>query len=113
VAQPLADIAATRQAGTGRLALIVLGLQAGLVKTRVKKKKPAQWVFGVFLGFFWGFLGFFGLLVFVFWVFWVFFKCLPRREFLGFFSFKNTFMCIQTLNYLINLFLLIYASALV
>ena len=51
------------------------------------KKKPAQWVF---LGFFWVFcffLGFFG------------FFCPEERVFRVFFSFTNTFGCIQTLNY--------------
>jgi hypothetical protein len=44
-------------------------------------------------GFFWVFLGFLGFFGF-FWVFW------PRREgFSVFFSFTNTFRCIQTINY--------------
>ncbi len=51
-------------------------------------------------GFFWVFLGFFGF----FWVFWVFldffgFFCPDERVFRVFFSFTNTFGCIQTLNY--------------
>ncbi len=50
------------------------------------KKKPSP---VGFFGFFW-----------VFWVFGFFGVFLPRREgFRGFFSFKNTFRCIQTLNY--------------
>ncbi len=54
--------------------------KAGLEKTRVKKKKkPAQWFFLGFLGF----LGFFA----------------QKRVFRVSFSFKNTFRCIQTLNY--------------
>ncbi len=50
--------------------------------------------FCFFFGFFWvfRFLGFFG-------VFLVLFYIAQNREFLGFFSFKNTFRCIQTLNY--------------
>jgi hypothetical protein len=72
--------------------------KAGLQKT------PAQWVF-VFFCFFSGFLVFFWFfgLFRVFWgVFWVFiYIYLPRSEvfFRVFFSFKNTFRCIQTLNY--------------
>jgi hypothetical protein len=56
-------------------------LKAGLEKTRVflKKTQPSG-VFWVFLGFF-GFFGFF---------------CPDERVF---FSFTNTFGCIQTLNY--------------
>jgi hypothetical protein len=42
--------------------------------------------FWVFLGFFFGFFGFFYIFA-------------QKGEFLGFFSFKNTFRCIQTLNY--------------
>ncbi len=81
-----------RQLGGGPLA--TAHLQPGLEKTRVKKK-PAQWFFfvgffGCFLVFFWVFLGFY-------WVLLVFFLYLPRKE--SFFSFKNTFRCIQTLNY--------------
>ncbi len=45
---------------------------------------PAQWIFLGFSGFL-GFLGFFHIFA-------------QKREFLGFFSFKNTFRCIQTLN---------------
>jgi hypothetical protein len=57
-------------------------VKAGLEKRRFKKK-TAQWVFW---GFFGVFLGFFGFFIFS-----------QKREFLGFFSFKNTFRCIQTL----------------
>jgi hypothetical protein len=32
------------------------------------------------------------------WVFWFFYIFAQKREFLGLFSFKNTFRCIQTLN---------------
>jgi hypothetical protein len=56
-------------------------MQAGLEITRF---------FG-FLGFLGGFLGCLGFLLF--------FIFAQKREFLGFFSFKNTFKCIQTLNY--------------
>ncbi len=53
--------------------------EAGLEKTRVKKKTSPLG----FLGFFWGFLC-------VFWVFRVFFiKFAQKREFLGFFSFSR------------------------
>jgi hypothetical protein len=55
-------------------------------KTRVFKQKPAQWFFLFFL-FFWGFFGF---LVFLY-------ICPEERVFRFFFSFKNTFRCIQTL----------------
>jgi hypothetical protein len=41
------------------------------------------------------FLGFFGFFVF----FWFFNIFAHKREFLGFFSFKNTFRCSQTFNY--------------
>jgi len=65
----------------------IQGLKAGLEKTRVFLKKPSPvgffgffWVFWVFLGFF----GFFGP---------------DERVFRVFFSFTNTFGCIQTLNY--------------
>jgi hypothetical protein len=52
--------------------------QAGLEKNQVFfLKNPAQWVISGFLGF----LGFFT----------------RKREFLGFFSFKNIFRCIKTL----------------
>ncbi len=51
------------------------------------KKKPAQWVFWVFWFFF--------VCFFVFCVFFYIFA--QKREFLGFFSFKNTLRCIQTL----------------
>ncbi len=74
-------------------------LWPGLEKPGLKKKQPSGffWVFWVFLGFFWVF-------------------CPEERVFRVFFSFTNTFGCIQTLNYnhssLINLFLLIYVSAL-
>ncbi len=59
------------------------------------KKKPAQWICFVFCL---GFLRFFGFFVF-FCFFWFFYIFAQKREFLGFFSFKNTFRCIQTLNY--------------
>ncbi len=69
-------------------------------KTRVFKKKPAQWAF--FGGF-----GFFGIFVFFvfFVVFFGFFEFFftQKREFLGFFSFKKTFRCIQTLKIIITL----------
>ncbi len=51
-----------------------------------KKNQPSR--FFVFLGFFGFFL-----------VFLVFYIFAQKRGFLGFFSFKNTFRCIQTLNY--------------
>jgi hypothetical protein len=58
--------------------------QAGLEKTRVLKKNQPS-VFLVFLGF---------------WIFFCFFYIFAQKiEFLRFFSFKNTFRCIQTLNY--------------
>ncbi len=57
-----------------------------------KKTQPSGF-FG-FFWFFWGFLGFLGF----FWVFLVFF-CPDERVFRFFFSFTNTFRCIQTLNY--------------
>ncbi len=55
-------------------------------------KNPAQWVFLFFFGFF-GFFGFF-------WVFFGFlgFFCPDEKVFRVFFSFTNTFKCIQTLN---------------
>jgi hypothetical protein len=59
-------------------------VKAGLEKTRFKKKTSSV--------FFFRFLGFFR-------VFGFFFIFAQKREFLGFFSFKNTFRCIQTLNY--------------
>jgi hypothetical protein len=55
--------------------------EVGLEKTRVKKNQPSVffWVFWVFLGFSYIFA--------------------QKRDFLGFFfSFMNTFRCIQTLN---------------
>jgi hypothetical protein len=60
-------------------------LKAGLEKTRdYKKKQPSVFLF---------FLVFLGFLVFLDF----FYIYLPRREsFLGLFSFKNTFRCIQT-----------------
>jgi hypothetical protein len=64
------------------------GRKAGLEKTRVKKKKQPSGFFWVF----WLFLGFLGLFGF-------FYIFAQKREFLGFFSVKNTFRCIQTLNY--------------
>ncbi len=70
-------------------------LEAGLEKTRVFKKNQPSGFFGVF-GVFLGFLG-------------VFYICAQKREFLGFFQFQVYFRCILIL---INLFLLIYASAL-
>jgi hypothetical protein len=51
--------------------------QAGLEKTRVKKKKKNQP--SGFFWFFWVFLGFLGFLVF-FWVILDFFTYSPRRE---------------------------------
>jgi hypothetical protein len=54
------------------------------------KKKPAQWFFWVI----WGFFGFF-----VFFLFLFLYICPEERVFRVFFSFKNTFRCIQTLNY--------------
>ncbi len=50
-------------------------MQAGLEKSRVKKKQKKKQPTGFF---------------------YIFVK---KREFLGFFSFKNTFRCTQTLNY--------------
>jgi hypothetical protein len=73
-------------------------------KNPVKKKKLSP------VGFFWGGGGV--------WVFGFFFLyiCPEERVFRVYFSFKNSFRFIQTLNYnhslLINLFLQIYASAL-
>ncbi len=61
--------------------------QTGLEKTRVFKKKTQP------SGFFWVFLGFLGFFGF----FWVF--CPDERVVRVFFSFTNTFGCIQTLNY--------------
>jgi hypothetical protein len=70
------------------------GRKAGLEKTRVfLKRKPAQWFFCfflVFLGFFFWGGGFFVIFLYIF---------AQKREFLGFFSVKNTFRCIQTFNY--------------
>ncbi len=65
-----------------------LPYQAGLEKN-VFFFKPSP---VVFLGFlvFWVFFWFFGF-------FYIFAQ--KKEEFLGFFSFKNTFRCIQTLNY--------------
>jgi hypothetical protein len=56
-------------------------------------KKTSPVGFLVFLVFFSFFLFFFGF----------FYIFAQKREFLGFFSFKNTFRCIETLNYLITL----------
>jgi hypothetical protein len=67
-------------------------LEPGLEKTRVFKKKPAQWFF---LGF-WVFLVFWGFFGGFFWVFLGYFVCFFAQ---GFFSFKNTLRCIQTLTY--------------
>ena len=65
-------------------------VRSGLEKTRVFLKKTSPVGFFGFFGVFVGFLGFFGF-------FWVF---LPGQEgFRVFFSFTNTFECIQTLNY--------------
>jgi hypothetical protein len=61
--------------------------QAGLEKNPVFFK-PSPVVFLVFFGF----LGFFGF-------FWFFYIFAQKIEFLRFFSFKNTFRCIKTLNY--------------
>ncbi len=63
------------------------GLNPGLEKTRVKKKTSPVgflvfWFFGGFLGFF--------VFIYIF---------AQKREFLGFYSFKNPFRCIQTLDY--------------
>jgi hypothetical protein len=59
-----------------------INLQAGLEKTRVFFNQPSG-----FFGFFWGFFGFFNI-------------CAQKRGVLRvFFGFKNTFRCIQTLNY--------------
>ncbi len=59
------------------------GNEQGVDLARVGKKPVFFWVFWVFLGF----LGFFGFVG-------VFFT--QNREFLEFFSFKNTLRCIQT-----------------
>jgi hypothetical protein len=57
-------------------------IKAGLEKTRFKKKNSPV-----------GFFGFFGFFRFFFYIF------AEKRCVLGFFSFKNTFRCILTLNY--------------
>jgi chromosome segregation ATPase len=68
-----------RQHNIGRCNFIALDkttrFQAGLEKTRVFKKKPAQWVFFVF---------------FVFFCFFIYI-CPEKREFLGFFQFQKYF----------------------
>ncbi len=70
-----------------------LRLHAGLKKNPVKKTSPVFFFgFFCFFGFFGFYFYFFGSLFFFF--FWVFFT--QKREFLGVFSFKNTFRCIQT-----------------
>jgi len=71
--------------------LILHGTHSSRVgKNQVFFKKPSPvGFFGFFLVFL-GFLGFFGF-------FWVF--CPDERVFRVFFSFTNTFRCIQTLNY--------------
>jgi hypothetical protein len=67
------------------LLLLADRYEAGLEKTRVKQKKPAQWVFFVFL-FFFGF--------------WVFlYICLEERVFRVSSVSRILFRCIQTLNY--------------
>jgi hypothetical protein len=75
----------------GKGEVLAVPLLPGLEKTRGLKKKTAQWVFWAFL-FFFGILGDFGF-------FWFFYIFAQKREFLGFFGFKNTFRCIQTLKY--------------
>ncbi len=67
--------------------------EQGWKKPGLKQKKPAQWFFCCF--FFLVFLGFLGF----FWFFFYIFICPEERVFKGFFSFKNTFRCIQTFNY--------------
>jgi hypothetical protein len=69
------------------MAYIYRCLQAGLEKNRIFLENPAQCFFFIFLGFL-GILGFFG-----------FFRVFLPRVFRVFFSFTNTFRCIQTLNY--------------
>ncbi len=63
-------------------------LHPGLEKTRflLKNTQPSGF-FGVFLGFI-GCLGFLFFYIFI-----------QKRVFKGFFSFKNTYRCIQALNY--------------
>ncbi len=60
-----------------------LGLHQGWKKPGFLKKNSPVGFFGFFFCFFFGFFGFF---IYIF---------AQKREFLGFFSFKNTFMCIQ------------------
>ncbi len=69
--------------------VVIMYDQAGLEKTRVFVYKKTSLV-GYF-GLFWFFCGFFG----------DFFT--QKREFLGFFSFKNTFRCIQISKIIITL----------
>jgi hypothetical protein len=65
----------------GAPCLFVHPNRQGWKKPGLKKKNPAQWVFlGFFLGFF-------------------LYICPEERVFIVFFSFKNTFWCIRTLNY--------------
>ncbi len=73
--------------GPGKRAVVhvlTLGrhLEAGLEKTRVLKKKPAQLFFGVFWGFFWVFLGFF----LSFFYFFLFLHICPEEGVFRFFS---------------------------
>jgi hypothetical protein len=60
----------------------IANTRQGWRKPGVLKKKPAQWVFLVFLVFF------FGVLVF----FWFFYLFAQKREFLGFFQFQEFFL---------------------
>ena len=66
-------------------------LEACLLRDRVKKKTSQVGFLG-FLGVFFGF--FLGFCFFLF-----FYTFAQKREFLRFFSFKNTLRCIRTLNY--------------
>jgi hypothetical protein len=124
---PSPPLAATSSSCTRTLCTAASALPATSAPTppaaRQGWKKPVGflggfgglWFFGGFFRFFWVFLGFIGFFLVFFWFFYIFAQ---KRDFLGFFSVKNTFRCIQTLNYnhsypvLINLFLLLYASAL-
>ncbi len=67
--------------GLALLHVLLPHLDAGLEKTRVKKKKTAQWVY------FLCFLGFFSF--FCFFLFFYIFA--QKREFLGFFQFQEYF----------------------
>jgi hypothetical protein len=88
-----AELDPAGMAGRAHFLLIDLNhLAAGLEKTRVFKKNQAQW-------FFFGFFGVFGVFCFCF-CFYIFAQ--KREEFLGFFSLKNTFRCIQTFITLTN-----------